>query len=143
MTDLIDHIEEVNRQVDGLSESNNKIVENISQLSAATEEVTASAEQVHGMSEQNLQFAEQVQQAVDKMRAEKVFIRKELQDAALKKGKMFQSEGDTVFARFFCDKGHPVKKRSRVCISHRNTVREIGEHRKIIVAVSECIGILF
>ena len=56
---------------------------------------------------------------------------------------MFQSEGDTVFARFFCDKGHPVKKRSRVCISHRNTVREIGEHRKIIVAVSECIGILF
>ena len=46
MTDLIDHIEEVNRQVDGLSESNNKIVENISQLSAATEEVTASAEQV-------------------------------------------------------------------------------------------------
>lgn len=68
MTDLIDHIEEVNRQVDGLSESNNKIVENISQLSAATEEVTASAEQVHGMSEQNLQFAEQVQQAVDKMR---------------------------------------------------------------------------
>mgnify|MGYP000391109897 FL=1 len=47
MTDLIDHIEEVNRQVDGLSESNNKIVENISQLSAATEEVTASAEQVH------------------------------------------------------------------------------------------------
>lgn len=27
MTDLIDHIEEVNRQVDGLSESNNKIVE--------------------------------------------------------------------------------------------------------------------
>lgn len=69
MTDLIDHIEEVNRQVDGLSESNNKIVDNISQLSAATEEVTASAEQVHGMSEQNLQFAEQVQQAVDKMRA--------------------------------------------------------------------------
>ena len=68
MTDLIDHIEEVNRQVDGLSESNNKIVENISQLAAATEEVTASAEQVHGMSEQNLQFAEQVQQAVDKMR---------------------------------------------------------------------------
>ena len=63
------HIEEVNRQVDGLSESNNKIVENISQLSAATEEVTASAEQVHGMSEQNLEFAEQVQQAVDKMRA--------------------------------------------------------------------------
>ena len=69
MTDLIDHIEEVNRQVDGLSESNNKIVENISHLSAATEEVTASAEQVHGMSEQNLEFAEQVQQAVGKMRA--------------------------------------------------------------------------
>ena len=33
MTDLIDHIEEVNRQVDGLSESNNKIVENISPVS--------------------------------------------------------------------------------------------------------------
>ena len=115
MTDLIDHIEEVNRQVDGLSESNNKIVENISQLSAATEEVTASAEQVHGMSEQNLQFAEQVQQAVDKMRAtaddlKKVFIRKEPQDAALKKGKMFQSEGDTVFARFFVTKDTRSKR---------------------------------
>ena len=61
----------------------------------------------------------------------------------LNKGKMFQSEGDTVFARFFCDKRNLIKKRNRVCIPHRNAVWQIGEHRKIIVAVSKCIGILF
>lgn len=42
--ELVAHIEEVNKKVSGLSDSNNKIVVNCSQLSAATEEVTASAE---------------------------------------------------------------------------------------------------
>ena len=67
--ELVNHIEEVNTQVDGLAGSNNKIVENISQLSAATEEVTASAEQVHGMSEQNLDHAEAVKASVDRIRS--------------------------------------------------------------------------
>ena len=40
---------------------------NCSQLSAATEEVTASAEQVHTLSEENLDVAKQVQNAVEKI----------------------------------------------------------------------------
>ena len=60
-------IEEVNKKVSGLSDSNNKIVVNCSQLSAATEEVTASAEQVHTLSEENLDVAKQVQNAVEKI----------------------------------------------------------------------------
>lgn len=64
MTELIQTIHEIDGQIGGLSESNNRIVENISHLSAATEEVTASAEQVHQMSEQNLNYAEQVKDAI-------------------------------------------------------------------------------
>ena len=64
---LVAHIEEVNKKVSGLSDSNNKIVVNCSQLSAATEEVTASAEQVHTLSEENLDVAKQVQNAVEKI----------------------------------------------------------------------------
>ena len=67
MTELITDINSMDQQIYGLSESNNKIVENISQLSAVTEEVTASAEQVHGMSEQNLRYAEQVKEAIGKI----------------------------------------------------------------------------
>lgn len=52
-------------RVYGLLDVNNKIVENITQLSAATEEVTASAEQVRELSESNLQFAEQVKDSID------------------------------------------------------------------------------
>lgn len=40
---------------------------NCSQLSAANEEVTASAEQVHTLSEENLDVAKQVQNAVEKI----------------------------------------------------------------------------
>ena len=47
---LASQVEEVNHHILGLSESNNKIMENISQLSAVTEEVTANAEQVHTLS---------------------------------------------------------------------------------------------
>ena len=68
MTQLVGNIEEVNRQISGLSDSNNRIVDNISHLSAATQQVTASAEQVHGMSEQNLSYAEQVRNAVENIR---------------------------------------------------------------------------
>lgn len=68
MIKLVANIEEMNQQIGGLSDSNNRIVENISQLSAATEEVTASAEQVQEMSEQNLEFAEEVKKVVGHMR---------------------------------------------------------------------------
>ena len=65
MTELIEDINEIDRRIDGLLGANNKIVENITQLSAATEEVTASAEQVHEMSQNNLNYVQQVRDAID------------------------------------------------------------------------------
>lgn len=67
MGELVADIEEVNKKVGGLSDSNNKIVTNCSQLSASTEEVTASAEQVHTLSEENLSVAKEVQDAVERI----------------------------------------------------------------------------
>lgn len=64
MTQLIENINGMDQQILGLSDSNNRIVENISQLSAATQQVTASAEQVREMSEQNLSYAEDVKGAI-------------------------------------------------------------------------------
>lgn len=43
-------------------------MENISQLSATTEEVTASAQEVNDISEQNLVLAEQTKEAIAVMR---------------------------------------------------------------------------
>ena len=65
ITVLIDDINEMDKEIIDLSDSNNIIVENISHLSAATEEVTANAEQVLGMSEQNLGFAEGVKGSIE------------------------------------------------------------------------------
>ena len=65
MTILIDDINEMDQEILSLSEANNTIVENISHLSAATEEVTANAEQVLSMSEQNLGFAEGVKVSIE------------------------------------------------------------------------------
>ena len=65
MTVLIDDINEMDREILDLSDSNNTIVDNISHLSAATEEVTANAEQVLTMSEQNLEFAEGVKASIE------------------------------------------------------------------------------
>ncbi len=65
MTELLLDIDEIDRRIEGLLDANNRIVENITQLSAATEEVTASAEQVQEMSENNLSYAQQVRDAID------------------------------------------------------------------------------
>lgn len=55
---LTDEVGQINKMLFGLSEANNKIVENIMQLSAATQEVTASAQQAEGLSTGNLNNAE-------------------------------------------------------------------------------------
>ena len=52
---LIKDIGEIDRMISELSESNNRIVDNISQLSATTEEVMVSSQEVAAISEQNLQ----------------------------------------------------------------------------------------
>ena len=48
-----------------LSDANNQIVDNISNLSATTEEVTASSVQVADLSVENLNNAEQAKQKLD------------------------------------------------------------------------------
>ena len=65
MTDLIEDVEQVNGQIIALADANNKIVENIVQLSAVTEEVTASAEHVGEISASNMECAEEVKKAFD------------------------------------------------------------------------------
>ncbi len=65
MTVLIEDINEMDKEILDLSDSNNTIVDNISHLSAATEEVTANAEQVLNMSEQNLGYAEGVKASIE------------------------------------------------------------------------------
>lgn len=67
MSTLIQDIDEIDRRIYGLTDSNNKLVDNIMQLSAATEEVTASADQVKEMSESSLKFANTVKAAINKI----------------------------------------------------------------------------
>lgn len=64
MVDLISGISEMDEQISGLSDANNRIVANIGQLSAATQEINASAQEVQAMSEQNLDYAEDVKGAI-------------------------------------------------------------------------------
>ena len=67
MSVLIDDIHEIDQRIYGLTDSNNKLVDNIMQLSAATEEVTASADQVREMSDQNMKYANSVKAAIGKI----------------------------------------------------------------------------
>ncbi len=67
MSLLISDIQEIDGRIYGLTDSNNKLVDNIIQLSAATEEVTASADQVREMSENSLKYANTVKTAITKI----------------------------------------------------------------------------
>ena len=58
VTGLIDEIENIDNLLTSLSEANNQIVDNISNLSATTEEVTASSMQATEMTVENLSNAE-------------------------------------------------------------------------------------
>ena len=58
VTGLIDEIENIDNLLTNLSEANNQIVDNISNLSATTEEVTASSMQATEMTIENLSNAE-------------------------------------------------------------------------------------
>ena len=55
---LISDIGEIDQMLTSLSDANNQIVENIMQLSATTEEVTASSTQAEELSVKNLDNAE-------------------------------------------------------------------------------------
>ena len=64
MEALIVGIHDIDSDISGIYESNNRIVENIAQLSATTEEITAGAEQAKELSEGNLRDAENVKNAL-------------------------------------------------------------------------------
>ena len=75
MVVLIEGINAIDTQIDDLATSNSRIVDNITQLSATTQQVTASAEQVQNISKENLMEVNAVQgvivaieQSVDGMR---------------------------------------------------------------------------
>lgn len=55
---LTDHIAEIDHMLTDLAEANNRIVDNISQLSATTEEIMASSQEAAAISEKNLQNSE-------------------------------------------------------------------------------------
>lgn len=64
ITALIGGIKEIDTDISGIYEANNKIVESISQLSATAEEITANAEQARELSDSNLKSAVDVKNAI-------------------------------------------------------------------------------
>ena len=66
---LVQEIEGIDGMLNRLSDANNQIVDNISNLSATTEEVTASSVQVADLSVENLNYAEQAKQKLDNVLA--------------------------------------------------------------------------
>ena len=60
MGGLTNHIEEVDTQVQSLSGANNIIVDNITLLSATSEEITASSEEVSNVMKRNVESFEEV-----------------------------------------------------------------------------------
>lgn len=65
MTALIGDIKEIDTDISGIYEANNRIVESISQLSATTEEITASAEQAKELSIHNVESTAEVRTALE------------------------------------------------------------------------------
>ena len=66
---LVQEIEGIDGMLNRLSDANNQIVDNISNLSATTEEVTSSSVQVADLSVENLNNAEQAKQELDNVLA--------------------------------------------------------------------------
>jgi len=67
MNILIKNIQEINNRIDSLSTANNQIVENITQLSALSEEVSASAEETNHLTEMNVKYARQTRESIQKI----------------------------------------------------------------------------
>ena len=67
VNNLTGNIEGVEKMIENLAVSNNKIVENISQLSAITEEVTAAATQAAELSNDNKNLSNETRELLDKV----------------------------------------------------------------------------
>ena len=64
VNELVADIQEIDTMLESLSNANNRIVDNIMQLSATTEEVTASAQQSASMSDKNRVNTEKAQEVL-------------------------------------------------------------------------------
>jgi len=62
MSKMIENIEHMDSMLNSLKQANDQIVENIMQISATAEEVTAASTQAENLSNQNLENAENAQQ---------------------------------------------------------------------------------
>lgn len=67
MNVLIKNIQEINDRIDNLSTANNQIVENITQPSALSEEVSASAEETNHLTEMNVNYASRTRVPIQKI----------------------------------------------------------------------------
>ncbi len=67
MNVLINNTKEIGDRIEHLSSANNQIVENINQLSALSEEVSASAEETNHLTEMNVNYARQTWESIQKM----------------------------------------------------------------------------
>jgi len=67
MNILINNIQEIGNRIDHLSMANNQIVDNITQLSALSEEVSASAEETNNLTEMNVNYARQTWESIQKI----------------------------------------------------------------------------
>jgi len=75
MNVLINNIREIGNRIDSLSTANNQIVENITQLSALSEEVSASAEETNHLTEMNVNYARQTRESIQKMNQSTAIIK--------------------------------------------------------------------
>ena len=67
MNILINNIQEIGNRIDHLSMANNQIVDNITQLSALSEEVSTSAEETNNLTEMNVNYARQTWESIQKI----------------------------------------------------------------------------
>lgn len=65
IAELISDINEIDDKIENLSKANDRIVENITLISATTEEVTASAEQTNSLSKENVEYARNTMNAIN------------------------------------------------------------------------------
>lgn len=61
---LITNIQEIDTRIGNLSKANNQIVGSITQLSALSQEVSASAEQTNELTARNLEYAKQTKSSI-------------------------------------------------------------------------------
>ena len=67
MNVLIHNVQEIGNRINGLSSANNQIVDSVTQLSALSEEVSASAEETNHLTGLNVNYAKQTWESIQKI----------------------------------------------------------------------------